>query len=131
MLTHGRSRRARTPGSRLVALCAATVTLVLTSVSAAVAAGTPDGEAWDADAVSPLGLLLVLVILPVGLAVVVTLLALLPSMARDRGYAAGAGWRGDAEWFGSPTRGVDAADDVTPEQLEAGSTGAGGTSGRW
>lgn len=94
------------------------------------AADTP--AAWgEVPDVSALGFLLVLVIFPVGLALVIGLLSLLPSLARDKGYESGAGWRGDPEWFGSPSKGVHAADAVTPEQLEAGSKGSGGTSASW
>jgi hypothetical protein len=87
---------------------------------------------WEtAPDVSPLGFLLILVIFPLGAAAVISLLAVLPSLAFDRGYEPGQSWRGDAEWFGGPTKGVQAADDVTPEQVEARSKNTGGTSARW
>jgi hypothetical protein len=89
-------------------------------------------EAWEeAPDVSPLGFLLVLVIIPVGLAIVLTLLTVLPGLAGDRGYEPGQSWRGGAEWFGGPTKGVQAADQVTPEQIESRSKGTGGTSAGW
>ncbi len=93
-------------------------------------ADTPKG--WEeAPDVSPLGYLLVLVIIPVGLAIVLTLLTVLPSLTRDRGYEPGQSWRGDSEWFGGPTKGVQAADQVTPEQVESRSKDTGGTSAGW
>ncbi len=103
---------------------------ILGALAAPAGADTPEG--WEqAPDVSPLGFLLVLLIIPVGAALVISLLAVLPSLANDRGYEPGQSWRGDTEWFGGPTRGVQAADDVTPEQIEQGSQRAGGVSGRW
>ena len=74
------------------------------------AADTP--AAWEqAPDVSVLGFLLVLLIIPIGAAAVIALLAVLPSMARDKGYEPGQSWRGQPEWFGGPTKGVGAADE--------------------
>lgn len=112
------------------ALAAAATAVVLAASAAPASADTP--VAWDQPPeVSVLGFLLVLVILPVGLALVVALLSVLPSLAGDKDYEAGGSWRGDPEWFGAPTKGVGAADSVSPEQLEASSKGSGGTSGSW
>ena len=72
-----------------------------------------------------------LLIIPLGAAAVISLLVVLPSLASDRGYEPGQSWRGDTEWFGGPTKGVKGADEVTPQQVEQSSQGAGGTSGRW
>ena len=97
---------------------------------APAAAAEPEG--WEsAPDVSPLGFLLILVIFPLGAAAVISLLALLPSLASDRGYEPGQAWRGEAEWFGGPTKGVKSADEVTPDQIEARSKDTGGTSARW
>ena len=110
---------------------AGAVSLVLaTSLMVPASADTPDRWEQSPD-VSILGFLLVLVIIPLGVAAVVALLAVLPSLTRDRGYEPGAAWRGEPEWFGGPTKGLSAADDVSPQQLEAGSKGAGGTSASW
>jgi hypothetical protein len=104
--------------------------LVLGALVAPAAADTPSG--WEkAPDVSPLGFLLVLLIIPLGCAAVISLLVVLPSMASDKGYEPGQSWRGDTEWFGGPTKGVKGADEVTPDQIEQSSQGAGGTSGRW
>lgn len=94
------------------------------------AADTP--AAWEeAPAVSPLDFLLVLVFIPLGIAAVLALLTILPSLASDRGYEPGQSWRGEAEWFGGPTQGVKAAAEVTPEQIESRSQDTGGTSASW
>jgi hypothetical protein len=94
------------------------------------AADTP--EAWEkAPDVSPLEVLLVLVIIPLGIAAVLALLTILPSMASNRGYEPGQSWRSESEWFGGPTKGVKSANEVTPEQIEARSKDTGGTSASW
>jgi hypothetical protein len=94
------------------------------------AADTP--EAWEkAPDTSPLGFLLVLVIIPLGVAAVLALLTVLPSLASDKGYEPGQAWRGESEWFGGPTQGVKSADEVTPEQIESRSKNTGGTSASW
>jgi hypothetical protein len=103
---------------------------VLGALVAPAVADTP--SAWEkAPDVSPLGFLLVLLIIPLGLAAVISLLAVLPSVVSDKGYQPGQAWRGELEWFGGPTKGLSGADEVTPEQIERSSKGAGGTSGRW
>ena len=127
MLTHDALCRLR---RRLLTVSVACSFVLGPALLSPAAADTPKG--WEeAPDVSPLGYLLVLVIIPVGLAVVLTLLTVLPSLARDRGYEPGQSWRGDSEWFGGPTKGVQAADQVTPEQIEARSKGTGGTSAGW
>lgn len=96
----------------------------------ASAADTPQG--WEKEAsVSGLQYLVVLLLIPLGLAAVIALLVSVPSLASDRGYQPGQSWRGESEWFGGPRTGVAAAAEVTPEQLEASSRDTGGTSGRW
>lgn len=127
VITHDLSRRLRRP---LLALSVACPLVLGAALVSPAAADTP--QAWESvPDVSPLGFLLVLLIIPLGLAAVIVLLTLLPSMAGDHGYEPGQSWRGEAEWFGGPTAGVRAADAVTPEQIEAHSQGTGGTSARW
>lgn len=128
MFTHDAANRARRPLLVLSLACSLALSGAL-----AVPAAAAEPEAWEpAPDVSPLGFLLVLLIIPLGAAAVISLLAVLPSMARgDRGYQSGQPWRGDSEWFGGPTKGVQAAEEVTPEQIEARSQGTGGTSARW
>ena len=126
MFTHDAVRRLFRP----LLLLAVPGWLVLGVLAVPAVADTP--EAWEqAPDVSPLGFLMVVLILPLGAAVVISLLALLPSLANDTGYQPGQAWRGDTEWFGGPTKGVKAVDAVTPEQIEQGSKDSGGTSGRW
>ena len=126
MFTHDAVRRLFRP----LLLLAVPGWLVLGALAVPAVADTP--EAWEqAPDVSPLGFLMVVLILPLGAAAVISLLAMLPSLASDTGYQPGQAWRGDTEWFGGPTKGVQAADEVTPEQIEQSSKDAGGTSGRW
>jgi hypothetical protein len=112
----------------VLALSAALVAVV--ALPAVASADTP--AAWADDPhVSGLEFLLVLVLIPVGLALVIGLFAAIPSMIHDRGYEPGQSWRAEAEWFGGPRKGVEAADDLAPEQIEAAESGRGGTSGEW
>lgn len=93
-------------------------------------ADTP--AAWAQDPhVSGLQFLLVLVLIPLGIGLVISLLVTLPSMIRDRGYEPGQSWRAEAEWFGGPRKGVEAAEDLSPQQIETAESGRGGTSGQW
>ena len=126
MFTHDSARRRL----RRVLLLLGAAWLVLGALVSPASADTP--TAWEqAPDVSPLGFLMVLLILPLGCAAVITLLVVLPSLASDKGYEPGQSWRGDTEWFGGPSKGVKGADDVTPDQIEQSSQGAGGISGRW
>ncbi len=94
------------------------------------AAAPPEG--WTEDPpVSALHFIVIAFLIPLSLAAVIALLTIIPSLARDRGYEPGQTWRGDAEWFGGPTKGVKSADEVTPDQLEARSKDTGGTSAGW
>lgn len=119
----------RTAVRRMIAaLSIALTTLVLTP--AVASADTP--ETWDkAPDVSGLEFLVVLVLIPLGLALVISLLAALPSMIGDKGYEPGQSWRSEPEWFGGASKGVEAADSVSDKQLEAGESDRGGTSGSW
>lgn len=112
----------------VLAVSAAVVAVV--ALPAVASADTP--EKWDqAPHVSGLDFLLVLVLIPLGLGLVIALLASLPSLIHDRGYEPGQAWRAEPEWFGGPGKGVEAADDLAPEQIEAAESGRGGTSGQW
>ena len=114
----------------LLALAVACSLVLAGGLLAPAAASEP--EAWEsAPDVSTLGFLLVVVILPLGAAAVISLLVFLPSLASDSGYEPGQSWRGEAQWFGGPTKGVKSADQVTPDQIEARSKDTGGTSARW
>ncbi len=94
------------------------------------AADAPAG--WDsAPPVSALDMLLVLVIIPLGLAAVLTMLTVLPSLAGKKGYEPGQAWRGEAEWFGGPAKAVGSDAEMSPEQIESRSKDTGGTSASW
>ena len=129
VMSHDAPRPSRTLLRR--AVLAATAALVAVVATPAVAsADTP--AAWDdAPEVSGLEFLVVLVLIPVALSLVISLLAALPSMVGDRGYEPGQSWRAEAEWFGGPRKGLDATDELAPEQIEASEAGGGGTSGKW
>jgi uncharacterized RDD family membrane protein YckC len=110
------------------------VTSLMTVLSgvllAAASADTPAG--WqNAPAVSGFDFLLVLFLIPVGLALVIAFLAFVPTLVGDHGYQPGQSWRGESEWFGGPRRGIAAADEVTSDRLEAAASETGSTSGRW
>jgi hypothetical protein len=128
VFTHDAFLRARRP---LLALTVALPLALVGGLFSPAAAAEP--ETWEpAPDVSLLEFLVVLLLIPVALALVITLLTVLPSMARgERGYQPGQTWRGESEWFGGPTKGVKAADEVTAEQIEARSKDTGGTSARW
>jgi hypothetical protein len=112
----------------VLAVSAALVAVV--ALPAVASADTP--AAWDdAPHVSGLEFLLVLVLIPLALGLVISVLAALPSMIHDRGYEPGQSWRAEAEWFGGPRKGVEAADDLSPQQIETAESGRGGTSGQW
>lgn len=78
-------------------------------------AGTALADApssWEsAPHVSGLHALIVLFLIPLGLFLLISLLASLPYLIKGDSYQAGQPWRGEAEWFGGPRGGVDAADE--------------------
>lgn len=89
-------------------------------------------EAWpDSEPVSALSFLLVLLVIPLGLFLLITLLASVPSMVRGARYNPGLAWRHGAEWFGGPKDGVEAADRTDPRAIEGDSADRGGASARW
>jgi hypothetical protein len=99
---------------------------------APVAAFADTPAAWENEKhVSGLQFLVVLVLIPAGLFVVISLLAALPSMIKDKGYEPGQSWRSEPEWFGGPRKGLEATDEMTPQQIEAAEADQGGTSGQW
>jgi len=107
--------------------------LLVTSATGAAFAEAPDS--WeDNAAVSPLYVIVVLVLIPLGLFVLITLLVYLPSMSRGESYQPGQVWRSEPSWFGGPRRGLDAAETEGEQPaVDAGSPHAslGGASGHW
>jgi hypothetical protein len=127
VFTHDSGRRIRR--SLLTVSVACSLVLAAALVSPA-AASQPEG--WDRDPpVSALHFVTVILLIPLSLAAILILLTILPGLARDRGYEPGQTWRGEAEWFGGPTKGVKSAAEVTPEQIESRSKDTGGTSASW
>lgn len=121
------------PSRKLLRRAVLAVSASAAAVVALPAVASADTPAdWAADPhVSGLDFLTVLVLIPLGLALVISLLTVLPSMIRDRGYEPGQSWRAEPEWFGGPQKGVEATEKLSPEQIEAAESGRGGTSGQW
>lgn len=113
-------------------MLAATTSAMLLAGAASFPASADTPANWEQPpAVSGLDFLIVLVLIPLGVAAVLTLLTVLPSMSKSRAYEPGQAWRGQTEWFGGPTKGVAAADGASPEEIESGSRESGGSSARW
>lgn len=132
-MNHHAPHTSRTPARRFArraAVAAALGVVALVLLPSAALADTPD--TWTAAPhVSGLQFLVVLFLIPAGLFLLISLLAALPSMISDKGYEPGQTWRSDAEWFGGASKGVDAAEAVTPGQIESGDAERGGASGKW
>jgi hypothetical protein len=104
--------------------------VVLPLVTAPALAAPP--ETWrDADPVSAFDFLLVLLLIPAGLALVIAVLASVPAMARGNRYTPGRSWRNENEWFGGPKDGLEAADRTDPRAAEDAEGERGGASARW
>lgn len=129
VITHQAPKLTRSVVRRAIASVALGL-VALVAVPVAAVADTPE-RFPDAPDVSGLQFLVVLVLIPLGLFLVISLLAALPSMISDKGYQPGQSWRAEAEWFGGPRKGVDAADELSPSQIEAAEADRGGTSGQW
>lgn len=103
--------------------------LLLPLAAAAPAAAAPPSTWSDPEPVGALAYLMLLLVIPAGLAVLITVLVYVPAMVRGDGYTPGRAWRSESEWFGGPAEGLEAADkvEIHPE-LEA---ERGGSSARW
>jgi hypothetical protein len=118
------------PVVRRLARAVALTPAVLALMAAPAFADTP--ERWaDSDPVSVMHALLIIVIIPAALFLVISLLVLVPSLARGEKYTPGLAWRNENEWFGGPGDGVEAAEGARPEAIEGSETGRGGASARW
>ena len=125
-----RPHQSSRPLVRRAVLALAAALAAVVALPAVASADTP--AAWEnAPDVSGLQFLVVLLLIPAGLALVISLLAVLPSIIKDSGYAPGQSWRSEAEWFGGPQKGVEATEQLSSEQIEAAESGRGGTSGKW
>jgi hypothetical protein len=130
--SHDRVRRI-TPRflSRATAVLATGLLAVLSGVLLDAASADTPADWEKPPPVSGFDYLLVLFLIPLGLALVISFLAFIPTLVGDHGYQPGQSWRGESEWFGGPRKGIAAADEVTSDRLEAASTDTGSTSGRW
>lgn len=101
-------------------------------VAGALPATAAPSQWPEPPSVSVLEFLLVILLIPAGLALVIALLAALPSMRSGGGstYQPGLAWRHEAEWFGGPRDGLEKADKSDREAVEA-SGERGGASGHW
>lgn len=105
---------------RSLAVLTSGAVLVLGAPSVALA-DTPAGWA-DAPHVSGFQFLLVLFLIPAGLAVLIAVLAALPSIVSgNKGYQAGRPFVADPQWFGGTAKGESADEDAD----------TGGASARW
>lgn len=117
------------PSRRALRALALTPAALLPLLSAPAVAAPP--ETWsDAEQVGGLDFLLLLVLIPLGLALLIALLTYVPSMVRGQKYTPGRAWRSESEWFGGPKDGLEAADKVDLH-AEGAQTDRGGASARW
>ena len=119
-----------TPAVRRVTRALALTPVLLVAGALPASASAP--AQWpEAPSVSWLDALLVLLIIPAGLALLISLLAAIPSMrGGGSSYQPGLAWRHEAEWFGGPRDGLEKADKSDREAVEA-SGERGGASGHW
>ncbi|WP_203336001.1 hypothetical protein [Nocardioides limicola] len=90
----------------------------------AAQASIPAG--WsDPDPVSTITVLWMLVGIPIGIIVLITLLVYLPALAKGERLLPGQP-AADDEWFGGPRKGTDELADPDTDESKAGATG-----GRW
>lgn len=119
------------PVVRHVARAMALAPALLLPLAAAPALAVPP-EGWEvAEPVSALQFLLLLVALPAALFIVISLLVLVPAMARGEKYKPGQAWRNENEWFGGPRGGVEATDEAAGELESGEESSRGGASARW
>lgn len=110
--------------------------IALVPAVAVLAAGTPAfaaaPEQWDpVPDVSALHALLILLVIPLGLVLVISFLAVVPDLIRGERYEPGRPWRNQPEWFGGPQKGLEAADEAEPKAVEQGHEDRGGASANW
>ncbi len=113
---------------RCLRALALTPAVLLPLVSAPALAAPP--TTWpEPDPTSALDYLLLLLIIPAGLALVITVLTYVPVMVKGEKYTPGRAWRNENEWFGGPKDGLEATDKAAPAE-DAGAD-RGGASARW
>lgn len=111
---------------RALRALAPTAVVLLTLVPAPALAAPP--STWpEPEPVSALDYLLVLLVIPLGLALLITVLAYVPVMVKGERYTPGRAWRNENEWFGGPSGGLEASDKAeVPADADR-----GGASARW
>lgn len=117
---------------RAVKALALTPAVLLATAAGPALAAAP--EQWPTEPhVSAMHALLIYLIAPGGVALLITLLVYVPSLARGQKYQPGLAWRNEPEWFGGPREGVDAADKAAAEAAASGTASdeRGGASARW
>ncbi len=97
------------PAVRRAARVLALVPALLVTFATATAFAEPPEQWEDNTSVSSLHVLAVIVLIPVGLFVLISLLVYLPSMSRGTAYHPSEVWRGQPEWFGGPRTGAGAS----------------------
>lgn len=113
--------------------------VLLTAVPLSLAAGVFSSAAADAPTrwarqphVSVLDFLLVLFLIPLGVAALISLLVYVGTLRSSRDEREPAEhWRSGSEWFGGPTKGLERADEVGTQELADSSGRTGGTSAQW
>ncbi|MGH3341845.1 MAG: aa3-type cytochrome oxidase subunit CtaJ [Carbonactinosporaceae bacterium] len=108
---------------------AARAGIVAAAVPAALTASRAFAGPGEAAANAGLSLgetLLIFVITPLAAFVIISLLVVLPGLARQPRYRPGLGWQADPAWFGGPQGDVDALVDAAQPSGDG-----GGASARW
>ncbi len=102
-----------------------TPALLVPLVAAPAFAVPPDS--WpDASPVTALDYLMLLLVIPLGIGLVITVLVMVPGMIGSQRKSPNEAWRNENEWFGGPKDGVGAA-----ESSDKAGSDRGGASGRW
>ena len=128
------SAAARRAGRRAARLALVLVLVPLFALIASPAYATTHHHDGDDPGPGLTGLQTVLIFvgIPLAIIVVVSLLAVAPSMARGPRYRPGLGWWAAPVWFNGPDEpdsAIRAAESRSPVQIAAGS--GGGASARW
>jgi len=118
------------PARRAVRALALTPAVLLLTAATPALAAAPD--TWEkSPSVSALHFLLIVLALPAGLFVLISLLVYVPSLKKGERYQPGLAWRNQPEWFGGPSAGVEAAELQDPAAIEAGADERGGARAQW
>jgi hypothetical protein len=116
------------PQQTLVRRAAVTASLVVATAAGVIAGSGPASadvpEGWAPETHMSWGHLLVLIIaIPVGLAIIISLLAALPSLVKGEGITGG---HAGGQWLGGPRQGTSELADPDSDESKA-----GGASARW